>query len=227
MKNVKINRTLAAAMLFLTMTTPLSRIWAQGWSKVETGIGYSYTSVDPNIGLGQGNRLSANGTNAYGSIGLQPWLAAEFNFANAIHSESDTISNPSITPVSTNVSEKHFTYTFGPRFVLDKGNFRPFAHALIGIDHKELQVSASTVGASVFQNLNDNALAALLGGGVAIPVSRHVALTASGDYLLTRHGSPAIVSTILGLPHTSATQNNFRASVGISFRFGTGYGQDK
>src|SRR2546430_207352 len=94
------HQALAAAILFLAMTTPLSRSWAQGWSKVEIGTGYSYSSVDPNIGgSSKSDRINSNGAHVHTSIGLTPWLAAEFNYASAIHSESDTLSIPGIIPV--------------------------------------------------------------------------------------------------------------------------------
>lgn len=89
---------------------------------------------------------------------------------------------------------RYYGYVAGPRV-----NFRPFfIHALFGGDH----TSASSLGISV----SDNAFAAVAGGGVQIPISHSLSFRASADYAFTHH---------------QIVQNNFRASAGIVFNFGS------
>src|SRR5262249_39767577 len=80
-----------------------------------------------------------------------------------------------------------------------------FIHALGGGDH----LSASSNGLSA----NQDGLVAAFGGGFVQPITGHWAVRGSADYVITRHN-------ILG--GSSVTQNNFRASGGIVYRFGGG-----
>src|SRR5579883_88070 len=152
--NTKFTRgTIAALLLFATTTIP--KLWAQdeGWAKVEVSLGYTYANIDQNVGFGSGKRLSSNGINLGGTIGINKWLAAELNTANVTHSESLTSFNASLPSVTGTTSQDNNTYTFGPRFVLDRGKVRPYAHALIGVDHQDLSFSVSTLGVSVSQHI--------------------------------------------------------------------------
>lgn len=93
------------------------------------------------------------------------------------------------------ISNHDYFFLFGPTLASHSNeSFTPFAHALFGVAH------ASGGGFS------DNAFAMGLGGGLDVKVANHVAVRLGQfDYLMTRFGS--------------ATQNNFRYSAGIVFRF--------
>jgi len=138
------------------------------------------------------SRQSANGWEATVSGNFNHWFAVEGDVAGYYK----TI---------LGVSVRDYSYTGGPRF-----NYRQipsatlFAHTLVGGDH----LSGSFAGSSASQD----SLAVVLGGGLEWNVASHWAVRGSGDYVLTRHN-------ILGAQ--SFTQNNFRASVGIVYLFGT------
>lgn len=97
------------------------------------------------------------------------------------------------------VSVSDYSYLGGLRV-----NVRPaFVHALVGGDYLRGSYSGSSAGQQGF--------AAEFGGGVQWRVSRSISIRTSGDYALSRHN-------IFGGP--AATQNNFRASIGIVFGVG-------
>jgi len=97
------------------------------------------------------------------------------------------------------VSVSDYSYLGGLRV-----NARPaFVHALVGGDYLRGSYLGSSAGQQGF--------AAEFGGGVQWRISRSISLRTSGDYALSRHN-------IFGGP--AATQNNFRASIGIVFGVG-------
>ncbi|HEY7402870.1 MAG TPA: hypothetical protein VIB39_05075 [Candidatus Angelobacter sp.] len=221
-QNLKI--MLAAAVLCSMMAGPASRTWAQNVaSRSEISAGYTYASVDQNVGFGSSGRLNSNGWNTAYIIGARQSFGWEFNFANVRHSESDNVNLGGVGAVQAKASQQLNTFVTGPRFILDRGRARPFFHALFGIDHESLSVSASSTTTSDSESISDNSFAALLGGGLIIPLSRHIGLNTEADYLLTRHGIPADLAALAGIPSSSATQHNFRVSAGIVFRLGSGF----
>jgi len=218
---------LVAATLFATMAGPASKIWAQGvLSRSEISAGYTYASVDQNVGFGSSGRLNSNGWNTAFTIGARRSFGWEINFANVRHSESGSTAGTT-GALQANASEKLNTFVTGPRFILDRGRARPFFHALFGIDHESLSVSASSTTESFNESISDNSFATLLGGGVEIPLNRHMGLITEADYLLTRHGIPGDLAALAGIPSSSATQHNFRVTAGIVFRLGSGFERSK
>jgi opacity protein-like surface antigen len=219
---------LAAAILFATMAAPASQAWAQGvLSRSEISAGYTFASVDQNVGFGSNGRLNSNGWNTGFTLGARPFFGWEFNFANVRHSESGSVAITGIGAIQASASNQLSTFVTGPRFILDRGKGRPFFHALFGIDHESLSVSASSATTSSSESISDNSFAALLGGGLEIPLNRHMGLTTEADYLLTRHGIPADLAALAGIQPSSATQHNFRVSAGIVFRLGSGFEKSK
>ena len=93
------------------------------------------------------------------------------------------------------VSVKDHTFLFGPTIASRSSDkFTPFAHALFGVTHESATGFAS-----------DNAFAMALGGGVDLGVRNFAIRIGQFDYLMTRFGG--------------MSQNNFRYSAGIVFRF--------
>ena len=226
--NQRLKAVLVAAALFSTIAGPASRVWAQNVaSRSEISAGYTYASVDQNVGFGSSGRLNSNGWNTAFTIGARPSFGWEFNFANVRHSESGDAVVGGIGAVQAKASEQLNTFVTGPRFILDRGPARPFFHALFGIDHESLSVSTSSATASDSESISDNSFAAMLGGGLVIPLSRHMGLITEGDYLLTRHGIPNDIAILAGIPSSSATQHNFRVTAGIVFRLGSGFERSK
>jgi Outer membrane protein beta-barrel domain len=96
------------------------------------------------------------------------------------------------------VSLKQHTFMFGPTVASHSSDkFTPFVHALFGAARS----SASVSGAGV----SDTSFAMALGGGVDVGVRSFALRLGQFDYLMTRFGG--------------ATQNNFRYSAGIVFKF--------
>ena len=223
----KLRAVLVAAMLFSTMAGPASKVWAQGvLSRSEISAGYTFASVDQNVGFGSSGRLNSNGWNTGFTIGARRSFGWEFNFANVRHSESGSAAGVTGT-LQAKASEQLNTFVTGPRFILDRGRGRPFFHALFGIDHESLSVAASSTSESFSESISDNSFAALLGGGLEVPLNRHMGLITEADYLLTRHGIPGDIAALAGIPSTSATQHNFRVTAGIVFRLGSGFERSK
>ncbi len=90
-----------------------------------------------------------------------------------------------------------YTFLFGPTLASRSNDkVTPFAHALLGGAH------ASAAGSG------ESAFAMALGGGIDYKAGESVAIRIGQfDYLMTRFGS--------------STQNNFRYSAGVVFRFGS------
>ncbi len=218
----KMNAVLVVATLFLTGT--VSKVWAQGvLSRTEIGAGYTYASMDQNVVFGSSGRLNSNGWNTGLTLGLDEWFGLEFNFANVRHLESASTVVSGVGTVQVSASERHSTFVAGPRFILDRGRARPFAHVLVGIDHESVSASGSSPGDSFSDSMSDNSFASLLGGGVELVLSKHCALTGGADYLLTSHKAADLVD----IPFTRGLQHNFRVSVGIVFRLGSGFEKHK
>lgn len=104
-------------------------------------------------------------------------------------------------------SGTELSYLFGPRIAFRHGPLQPFVQGLAGGDHLSPALAAKLGTTSA------NTFAMAIGGGLDLKVSHHFAIRlAQVDYFLTRLTSP--------IPTSAAfTQNNFRYSGGIVFRF--------
>jgi hypothetical protein len=88
------------------------------------------------------------------------------------------------------------TVLFGPRVSVSVGKFTPFAHALVGVGHISDSQAASN---------SDTAFATAIGGGLDYKLIKGLAWRVQGDELHTRF--------------FNGTQDHFRFSTGIVFRF--------
>ncbi|MGH9733103.1 MAG: outer membrane beta-barrel protein [Candidatus Acidiferrales bacterium] len=179
---------------------------AQDASKLDVFVGYSYLNVDTNgadfQSLGITSRQSANGWEGSVSSRVYKWLAAEADFSG--YYKAYDFSSVGFGTVDV----RDYGFLGGPRVNLGPA----FIHGLVGADH----LTGSAMGTSESQD----SFAAAFGGGLQIPVAPRFAIRASADYVLTRHNIFKIVEPAL----PNYTQNNFRASVGIVFRFGASRG---
>ena len=100
----------------------------------------------------------------------------------------------------SSVNTRIYSYLFGPvvRFP-NSSRVTPFAHALFGGAH----ISASATG---FGSGSDSGFAWAAGGGLDVNASSHVAVRLGQFDFLQSHIS-------------NLTQNNFRYSVGVVFKF--------
>jgi opacity protein-like surface antigen len=88
-----------------------------------------------------------------------------------------------------------YDFLFGPQINLGHGKLSPYVHGLVGVGH------GSAGGFS------ENAFAFALGGGVDWNIHK-------------RWGWRVVQADYLGTHFASYTQNNFRLSTGLVFRFG-------
>ncbi|HST10425.1 MAG TPA: hypothetical protein VLL05_08600 [Terriglobales bacterium] len=107
-----------------------------------------------------------------------------------------------------NVRTHAYTFLFGPQISFRTERFSPFVHALFGAAHTTESVAFPLIppgGPTATVSLSDTSFATALGGGVDLALSHSLAWRIQGDYLQSR------------VFHR--TQNNFRMSTGIVFRF--------
>ena len=169
---------------------------AQDAPRAEGFLGYSYVRVNPGQGIsgvnlhGGSGQLSFNAASSFGTV-------ADFGGYRV----RETISTPG-GPITADGNI--FTYLFGPRYTYRGERVQPFAQALFG----GARASASALGATA----SENAFAMALGGGVDVKVNDWFAVRpVQAEYLLSR---------FIGPSGSNETQNNFRYSAGVVFRFG-------
>lgn len=168
--------------------------------------GYSYTSAD----LIAGSRSNLNGWNGSLEGKVFPFVGMVADFSGDYGSRTVEVpSGSTVCPVgvilpclpmgtsSINVSLHQHNFLFGPRVSFSVGKLRPFAHALFGASH--LTESGSGSSAS------ENSFAYALGGGIDYRLMRAIGWRVQADMLQTRF--------------FSTTQNDFRLSTGLVFRF--------
>ena len=192
--------------------------WAQEFPQHELAAGYSYAYYVPSTSYSKATNQSLNGGG----------LAYVFNFAPRLGFKTDLQGYESFTngftiPVSTNfpaggqlnVHGDLFTYLFGPQLKLRTHFMQPFGSLLAGGAHSNLYGNAYkqcdvTVDCSFHRAPSGNAFAFAIGGGVDIPVGRHVQIRpVTFDYLLTNFSNP----------FNHGIQSNWRYAAGLNFTF--------
>lgn len=154
--------------------------------------GYSYY----NTNLSSIDRANTNGWELSVEGKVVPWVGIVADFDSHYGSQNF----PGVCPVipgscSFNTSVTEHNFLFGPRVSASVGKFRPFAEALFGGAHVDVN---NGVG-------SDTSFATALGGGIDYKIIRPIAWRFQGDYVQTRF--------------FGATQNNVRISTGIVLRF--------
>jgi hypothetical protein len=162
-------------------------------------VGYSYLNTDlASIGA---SRLSANGWEGSFEGKIFPFIGMVADFSD--HYGSGLPIACPVVPVGgggigggcpLNASFNERNILFGPRVSMSVGKFRPFAEALFGAGHINLDSGGT-----------DTSFATAVGGGLDVKIIRPVAWRFQGDYVQTRF--------------FGSTQNNVRISTGIVFRF--------
>ena len=156
--------------------------------------GYSYYNTD----LSSIDRANTNGWELSVEGKIIPWVGIVADFDS--HYGSQNFPSCEVTPQnvicsSVNASVTEHNFLFGPRVSVSVGKFRPFAEALFGGAH----VNVNNGGGS------DTSFATAIGGGIDYKIIRPVAWRFQGDYVQTRF--------------FGTTQNNVRLSTGIVLRF--------
>lgn len=155
--------------------------------------GYSYYNTD----LSSIDRANTNGWEASVEGKIIPFLGVVADFDSHYGSQNFPILCPVGSPgnCTVNAGITEHNYLFGPRASISVGRFRPFAEAMFGGAHIDVN---NGVG-------SDTSFATAVGGGLDYKIIKPVAWRFQGDYI-----------------HTSffnTTQNNVRISTGIVLRF--------
>jgi opacity protein-like surface antigen len=202
--------TVAVSML------PALLVHAQGaadTSKAEVFLGYSrfgggstQTSANRMVGLNGGSAAFAFYLNRY--VGLVADVGGYD--ANQLQLTGTGVNQPLVV----NASGTAYTYLFGPRLSFRRGSrISPFAQVLVGGAHAGQVTVSNCAGAACTALPSQNALAMTAGGGLDFRVTRHISIRAvQAEYMLTRFASTTAAA--------NTTQNDYRLSSGLVFRFG-------
>lgn len=157
--------------------------------------GYSYYNTD----LTSGDRVSTNGWEASVEGKVIPFLGIVADFDSHYGSQNFPVCgfgpNRPVCNLVLNAGFTEHNYLFGPRVSVTLGKIRPFAEALIGAGHVNVNQGIGS----------DTSFATAVGGGLDYKLIPLVAWRFQGDYVHT-----SLFST---------TQNNVRISTGIVVRF--------
>jgi opacity protein-like surface antigen len=154
--------------------------------------GYSYYNTD----LSSIGSANTNGWEASLEGKIIPWFGMVADFDSHYGSQNFSVNCPGIgCPETVNANLTEHNFLFGPRVSVSLGRFRPFAEALFGGAHVNVNNGFGS----------DTSFATALGGGLDYKIIRPVAWRFQGDYVQTRF--------------FGTTQNNVRISTGIVFRF--------
>ncbi len=173
----------------------------QGIPKFELGGGYSYLGY---YSSSSASSLKMNGWIVSADYNIFRWLGAAADFSgtyNTLHSSSN--------PFSNNIKTNIYSAMAGPR-IFPFGHRRfitPFGHVLFGGSY--IRISAPPLPPVPGFTQSDKETSWIAGGGL--------------DWRITKHW--ALRAPELGFFHTKffgghPSQNSFRISAGMAFRFG-------
>ena len=194
--------------------------WAQEFPRAEVGGNYSYVNYNPSSPYSQTHSLNGGGGEL--NFNINEFLGIKMD----LQGYGSTLTGFKIPPNPTfptgaqgHVEGNLFTYLFGPQIKVRAHHIQPYGHLLFGGAHTNVYGNAfHTIcqpiagGCAITKAPTAQAFAMDFGGGVDIPVGKHVAIRpAQFDYLLTRFSNPFTGSN---------NQSNFRYSAGLLFSFG-------
>lgn len=204
---------LAALLVVLGMALPVK---AQDTSKFNVYVGYDYVHAqvsNTSFGAPSGfSTLNFNGGSIQGAYNVLPYLAAVAEFGGYYEAASPVFGG-SYGPAGV------ISYMFGPRLNISRGRVSPYVQVLMGASTLGPAIASKT-GAQLNSG-TDTEFSMTAGGGVDVALSRRIAIRpAQVEYYLTR-----FYTCTLGPPAANCTgivrsQNNFRFSAGVVFRFG-------
>jgi len=183
---------------------------AQDTPRLEIFTGYSFVSAgfpfspDPDAGNARG---SLHGWDLTAAVNANRWfgIAGDFGgyYGSATKVELFKPANCVLCTGNVNAT-LHNIHTFagGPQVSARAEKMAVFGHVLVGGAH--VRADFSGVGGSATASKTD--FTVIVGGGIDLGFSHHLAFRVQPDYFLTK---------IL-----DRSQNNFRLSAGVVFRFG-------
>ena len=192
---------------------------ATDWPTMETFLGYNFVRFNPNSGFVPS--FNANGGNGQFVYNFSKWFGGVVDIG--------AVNKGTLNQFDVDTTVMNFVA--GPRFTyFNHSRFRPYAQALFGGAYSTTSTPITVIpgtgtifppGVIVSPNLPIDArlhashtgFAMLIGGGLDIKLSRHVAFRpAEASYYLTR-----IPSLLTG---NVSNRNNFRYAAGVNFMFG-------
>jgi len=182
--------------------------------KIEWFLGYSFWRALPTSSHNRMGYLHGGSTSV--AYNFNRYLGLVADFAGFDNSRLTLFSPTGSPTVDSNGSA--YTYTFGPRLSYRRyERFTPFVQSLFGGVHaSSVKISGCTGDPSCTPLGSDNSFVTMLGTGLDIKLSRHIALRLlEGDFLLTHFRDPLSTNG-----EERGWQKNARLSTGIVFRFG-------
>jgi len=184
------------AIVFFTLFVFAGLASAQVPTSGNVFVGYSFYSASPSsLDLTTAGRPNMNGWEGSLEGKVLPLVGIVADISGHYGQQSYVELTPE-GPFNATVTGHETDVMFGPRLSFPAGKFRPFGEALFGVGH---------VSTGSYFSTSDTSLATAVGGGLDYKIIRILALRAEADYVQTRF--------------FGTTQDNFRLSTGIVFRF--------
>jgi hypothetical protein len=176
--------------------------------------------------------FNANGGDAQLAYNFRPWIGLVLD-VGAVHTASLFNIASSVVPNRQGIDHTVTNFVLGPRYTFHRhSRLKPFAHALFGGARATSSTSITVLPGGIIWppigiivppgtlqpvdatlRSERTGFAMLVGGGLDIKVSKHVAFRPLGaDYYLTR-----LPSFVTG---NDTNKNHFRYSAGVNFLFG-------
>jgi opacity protein-like surface antigen len=186
--------------------------------------GYSLLHTNNSLGSGFGSSFGGN----FGSNNLNGWEGqGTFNFTPHFGVTADFTGNSnqlagfSVAGFSVGTQRHLYEFLFGPTVTTNFGKSSVFGHALFGAARSSLSggVSVPILGGLSAPIDSATAFAMAFGGGVDIGITRHFAIRAAQiDFVRTNFNSVDALTSGLSTS-TGNSQNSFRYSGGVVWRF--------
>jgi hypothetical protein len=194
---------------------------AQDAPRVQVAVDYSYLRT-PQDSFVPGSSFNGGAASvAYffsKHIGLKAEFADYGSYGQTVSVPANTQGCNSQSNCVLSVRGNVFTYTAGPVLRFRIKRVLPFAEVMFGGIHNNIYAniynSCTIQGECI--NLsklpNNNAFDLVLGGGIDLPLSEHIAIRpVEADWVRTGFGNPTVIG--------NSTQNNLRVQAGIVFKF--------
>jgi len=201
----------ALLLVALSVFPTIGVVMAQETPKGEMFVGYSYAKADF-TGAGQ-QATSLNGWDASVAGNVSRWLGVVADFSGHYGSPQFQLPIPPGIPCPPDCLPALFLNTraheclFGPQLSYRTEKITPFAHSFFGASHvtESVSIPFPVPAPPISISTSQTGFAMVLGGGLDYNLTGRLAWRAQTDYLMTRL--------------FNHTQNNFRFSTGIVFRF--------
>src|SRR5258705_3709139 len=212
---------LRAAILSGSVLLFGSMAFAQDNPKVEVSVDYSYIHANPQnndiikpFSLNGGGGAAAFYFNKH--IGIEAEFQGYGSFTHSLVIPAGSAACPGATNCLVTAQGNLFTYNVGPIVKFRTKHFEPFVEAMFGGAHSNFYANLhSGCPTCVVTNgsPSNNAFDFIIGGGIDIPLGKHIAFRpVQFDYLLTRFGNAFTAG--------NNNQSNFRYQAGVVVRFG-------